>query len=142
LAYFVAGSIKERGFDHYEISNFGSYQSRHNQGYWKLDDYIGVGAGAVGFLKSSRYYPKTNIDSYIANTLEISREILTVEELLTERIFLGLRSTIGVDRNILPIVMQQRADLLVDKGMLSIEANLYQNPNFFLADEIALHLLR
>lgn len=142
LAYFVADSIKERGFEHYEISNFGSYQSKHNQGYWRLDDYIGIGAGAVGFLKSSRYYPQTNIDSYIANPLEISQELLTADELLTEKIFLGLRSTIGVERNALSLAMQQRADLLVNKGILSVKANRYQNPNFFLADEVALHLLR
>jgi len=49
LAFFVAEQIRKRGFEHYEISNFGKYQSRHNQGYWKLKNYIGAGAGAVGF---------------------------------------------------------------------------------------------
>jgi len=44
LAFFVADEIKKRGFTHYEISNFGSYQSRHNKGYWELEDYIGAGA--------------------------------------------------------------------------------------------------
>jgi len=47
LAFFVAEEIKKRGFRHYEISNFGSYQSRHNKGYWELKNYIGAGAGAL-----------------------------------------------------------------------------------------------
>ncbi len=142
LAYFVADSIKERGFEHYEISNFGSYQSRHNQGYWRLENYIGAGAGAVGFLENSRYYPQTNIEFYISNPLDISQELLTAEELLTEKIFLGFRSTIGVDSQILSADMKQSADLLVSREVLHIEGDRYQNLNFFLADEVALHLLR
>ena len=67
LAFYVAEEIKKRGFTHYEISNFGSYQSRHNKGYWELKDYIGAGAGAVGFLQDRRFYPQNDIHAYISN---------------------------------------------------------------------------
>ncbi len=141
LAYFVVESIKSRGFDHYEISNFGSYQSRHNQGYWRLDDYIGVGAGAVGFLKDTRFYPQKDIDAYIQNPLTISQEYLTAEESVTEKIFLGFRSTVGVQREILSLSMQKRADYLVEKKKLEFDGSSYHNNNLFLADEISLYLL-
>jgi oxygen-independent coproporphyrinogen-3 oxidase len=38
------------GFDHYEISNYArpGEQSRHNLGYWRGADYLGLGAGAWG----------------------------------------------------------------------------------------------
>jgi oxygen-independent coproporphyrinogen-3 oxidase len=141
LAFFVADEIKKRGFKHYEISNFGVYESYHNKGYWELKDYIGIGAGAVGFKKDERYYPTTNIDSYIKNPLNIDVEKLSRDELLTEKIFLGLRSTIGVDENLLDSSMRERADFLVRENRLEKESSIYKNSNFFLSDEIALYIL-
>ncbi len=141
LARYVAESIISRGFVHYEISNFGSYQSRHNQGYWRLENYIGAGAGAVGFLNDTRYYPQTGIDAYIADPLVITEEKLTPEERLTERLFLGLRSQIGIAKSLLSSPMAQRADFLVSKGKLRFSKESYFNTDLFLADEIALYLL-
>ena len=141
LARFVTQSIQDRGFAHYEISNFGTYQSRHNKGYWRLENYIGAGAGAVGFLENTRYYPQADIDAYIADPVKISEEIVTENDLRTEKIFLGLRSTIGITKALLPIAIQQRADYLVEKSKLTFDNGAYQNPDFFLADEIALYLL-
>ncbi len=141
LAFFVAKNIKEKGFKQYEISNFGTYQSEHNKGYWKLKDYMGVGAGAVGFLTDTRYYPVTDIESYINNPLNIQEEPLTKEELLTEKLFLGWRSNIGVDRTILDEAMQKQADFLVEKEKLIIVNNTYYNENYFIADELVLFVL-
>lgn len=141
LAFFVSREIKKRGFEQYEISNFGSHQSTHNKGYWKLKDYIGAGAGAVGFLKDTRYYPTTSIEQYIANPLDISNEKLSNEELLTEKIFLGLRSNIGVAKDILTKDMLIKGDILIKENKLIQVDNRYFNPNYFIADEIALFLL-
>ena len=142
LAIFVSNEIIKRGFTQYEISNFGTYQSRHNKGYWKLNNYIGAGAGAVGFLKDRRYYPETDIEKYIKNPLNIKEEILTKDEILTEKIFLGLRSNIGIEKNILDKTMQENADFLVNEHKLEFKNNRYINPNLFLADEVALFILR
>jgi len=141
LAFFVAKEIRDRGFKQYEISNFGNYQSYHNQGYWELKDYIGIGAGAVGFKDNIRYYPTTNIDRYIVNPLEIKEEILSKEEILTEKFFLGLRSTIGIDEKILDSTTKKKADFLVEKSKLIKIDNRYINPNFFISDELVLYLL-
>ncbi len=140
LAFFVANEIEKRGFKQYEISNFGTYQSKHNRGYWKLKDYIGVGAGAVGFLKDRRYYPTIDIELYIKNPLNIQEETLTQEELLTEKLFLGLRSNIGVDEKILDKEMKRRADFLVKENKLVKEGTVYKNINYFIADELVLYL--
>ena len=141
LAFFVADEITKHGFKHYEISNFGTYQSEHNKGYWNLTDYMGVGTGAVGFLKETRYYPTTDIELYIKEPLLIKEEPLTKEELLTERLFLGLRSNIGVNENILDEAMKKRADFLVEKEKLIKEEDVYKNMNFFIADELVLYIL-
>jgi oxygen-independent coproporphyrinogen-3 oxidase len=141
LAFFVANKIIEHGFSHYEISNFGTYQSEHNKGYWELKEYMGVGAGAVGFKKNTRYYPTTDIDIYIKEPLNIHEEHLTQEELLTEKLFLGLRSTIGIKEDILDIAMKERADFLVEKEKLTKNKNIYKNKNYFISDELVLYIL-
>jgi oxygen-independent coproporphyrinogen-3 oxidase len=141
LAFFVTNEIKKRGFEVYEISNFGSYQSEHNKGYWKLKDYMGVGAGAVGFLDKTRYYPTTDIDLYIKEPLNIHEEHLTNDELLTERLFLGLRSCIGVKEEILDEAMRRRADFLVAKEKLHKRNEVYLNGNYFISDELVLYIL-
>ena len=141
LAFFVAKEITKRGFKHYEISNFGTYQSTHNKGYWNLTDYMGVGSGAVGFKENVRYYPTTDIDLYIKEPLRIKEEPLRADELLTERLFLGLRSNVGVNENILDEAMIKRADFLVEKEKLVKEANIYKNINYFISDELVLYIL-
>ena len=141
LAFFVADEIKSHGFEHYEISNYGTYQSEHNKGYWRLKDYMGVGAGAVGFKENTRFYPTTDIDLYIKEPLNIHEEHLTVEELLTERLFLGLRSNIGIEESILDEAMRKRADFLVEKEKLFKEGGVYKNANYFISDELVLYVL-
>jgi len=141
LAFFVAETITKEGFTHYEISNFGHYESRHNKGYWELKPYLGIGAGAVGFLGDRRYYPQTDIESYIQNPLQHTVEKLNEEALRTERIFLGLRSRLGVPKAVLTSTMQERAEVLCSEGKLTQSPSHYYNPNLFLADAIALYLL-
>lgn len=141
LAFFVHQAIEKRGFQAYEISNYGLYQSRHNLGYWHLTPYIGAGAGAVGFLDHTRFYPTTHIQHYIQNPLQIEEERLTPEDLQTERIFLGLRSCVGISKASLSQTIQERADFLCQEGKLLSQNNHYYNPNFFLADELSLYLL-
>ena len=141
LAFFVTQQIEKRGFKAYEISNFGSYQSKHNKGYWEIENYIGAGAGAVGFLQETRFYPLENIDAYVKSPLFITKEVLTVDELLTERLFLGLRSDIGIKKDLLTPQMREKAEILCTEKKLRSNTSHYYNDNFFLADELSLYIL-
>jgi oxygen-independent coproporphyrinogen-3 oxidase len=141
LAFFVASEITKRGYTHYEISNFGSYQSVHNKGYWELDNYLGIGAGAVGYINGIRYYPYNDIDAYIANPIYATNENLSKNDLLTEKIFLGLRSVIGVAKNLLSDYSIRKANYLVEQEKLIFKDEHYYNLNFFLSDEIALYIM-
>jgi oxygen-independent coproporphyrinogen-3 oxidase len=140
LTKWIFKNLKSHGFEQYEISNFGKYQSAHNLGYWLYKDYIGAGAGAVGKLHKTRYYPTPDIEQYIKNPLDIQREELTEEDTKIEQIFLGLRSSIGVNKTILTQEELKRAQILLDENKITLKNEILYNDDFLLADEIALFL--
>lgn len=140
LTQWLFDQIKAKGFDHYEISNFGRYRSRHNLGYWEHKNYIGIGAGAVGFMQNERYYPSNGVEYYIQHPNEITTEKITPDALLSEKLFLGFRSCVGVEGSILTEKQKSHADMLCREGLLEYRNQRYFNPNFLLADEIALRV--
>ncbi len=133
--------IVKRGFTQYEISNFGKYHSSHNLGYWEHKDYIGIGAGAVGFLKNKRFYPHKNIENYIKDPIFFNIEYLSKEDLKTEKIFLGLRSIVGFNIDILNKNELKKIKILLDEEKIRHKDNIIFNNNYLLSDEIALFIL-
>ncbi|SFV56662.1 Hypothetical radical SAM family enzyme in heat shock gene cluster, similarity with CPO of BS HemN-type [hydrothermal vent metagenome] len=140
MTQWIFSQIKQQNFSQYEISNFGTYHSKHNLGYWQYKDYIGAGAGAVGKLATKRYYPTPSIEAYIKNPLSIKEEILSHEDIRLEKIFLGFRSCVGVQEDILTEEEKKRASLLVQEKKLHFKDTTFFNPEYLLADEIALYL--
>ncbi len=141
LALWLVESIKDRGFQQYEISNFGKYRSKHNLGYWQYKDYIAIGSGAVGFMKNSRFYPHKEIRRYIDDPLFRTVENLSEEDMILEKTFLGLRSVVGVDRSIFNQERQSRVeDLIKEKKVFEKDFKIY-NIDFFISDEIALYIV-
>jgi len=140
LAKEFVAHIIQSGFPQYEISNFGIYQSVHNKGYWEHQDYLGIGSGAVGFLKDRRFYPPKSIEEYIQNPLLQEIEELSFDDVHIEKIFLGLRSNIGISlEQFSPKEMQKVAILLQENKLVSHNNRLYNN-DYFLSDEIALFI--
>ena len=140
LTEFFIETIKAKGFEQYEISNFGKYRCSHNIGYWQLQNYIGAGSGAVGMLNNKRFYPDTDIDAYIKDPLNITVEELSEEDIQTEKLLLGLRSCVGIDVDKLSSAEQKQLELLLSEDkLLRIKGRAY-NPNFLLSDEIALFM--
>lgn len=140
LTQWLFDEIAAKGFEQYEISNFGKYKSKHNIGYWEHKPYIGLGAGAVGFLGMTRFYPTTDIEAYIDTPLLIKEENLNEAELLNEKLFLGFRSCVGVNQTLLSKTQDSQAQMLYQGGLLQYQNGHYSNPNFLLADEITLRI--
>ena len=140
LTQWIFQEIQKHGLTQYEISNFGSYRSQHNLGYWQYKDYIGAGAGAVGKLRDTRLYPQNGIEAYIEDPLLIKEEILSEEDQTLEKIFLGLRSCVGIQQSILNESQKQKAQILVDEKKLQLKNSILYNEEYLLADEIALFL--
>jgi putative oxygen-independent coproporphyrinogen III oxidase len=108
-AFFaIEEALAARGLEHYEISNYAKpgQEARHNLAYWRGTEYLGLGCGAFGFLRSGaaggvRYRnvvePERYTDGAGADGPEGTREALDAETLLRERIMLGLRLRDGFD---------------------------------------------
>lgn len=92
------------GYNQYEISNFAkpSFECKHNIGYWKLDEYIGIGLAAHSYYAGCRYSNTENISEYIRSIKkykipEIYSENIDKKESIKEYIILGLRLTDGIN---------------------------------------------
>ncbi|MGH7262366.1 MAG: radical SAM family heme chaperone HemW [Candidatus Rokuibacteriota bacterium] len=101
--WLLARLAREAGYEHYEISNYArsGFGSRHNQIYWRGEEYLGLGPGGCGFLGDVRYANIKPVERYCAmleaGTLPLGTwEVLTPRERQAERRILGLRLSDGV----------------------------------------------
>jgi putative oxygen-independent coproporphyrinogen III oxidase len=147
--FAIERALEEQGFEHYEVSNYArpGHEARHNLGYWRGHDYLGLGCAAFGTLgdpsgAAVRYRNRTDPGRYMADVLAgapvlESEERLDPETRLRERIMLGLRLRAGLDleeaaRELgLPAWSAGRkraADRLVAGGRLSVEGGVLRIP--------------
>ena len=84
----VSKYLKEKGFDHYEVSNFShpGKESKHNLKYWESQSVMSLGASATGFLKKDSIRYKWKVSSS-----EFVKEHLSEDELKLEEIYMSLR---------------------------------------------------
>lgn len=103
--YLVAHELlSHAGFEHYEVSNFGrpGRHARHNGAYWRTAAYAGLGPSAHEFDGARRR--RWNVAPYaewvrrLASGLDPvgGEESLTDDSLAIERVYLGLRTTDGL----------------------------------------------
>ena len=144
LAKKLFKALEEAGFMQYEISNFAKNEnarSRHNIGYWQHKEYLGVGSGAVGYKDLKRYYPKKEIEEYIKEPTLYEYEQLSEYDIKVEKILLGFRSVVGVDAAIFNQKEKQKIDELLSHNKLILKEGRVYNPNYLLADELALYII-
>lgn len=94
---YIINDLKKHGYHHYETSNFAyiGYESKHNQVYWNSNEYIGIGAGASGYLNSKRYTYDSRLKHYY-NKEFIEQTFITEAEKKKEFFLLGFRLIDGV----------------------------------------------
>ena len=98
--------LESAGFEHYEISNFakpGRY-SNHNSNYWQGVNYIGIGPSAHSFNGESRQWNVSDNTKYIqalqGKKIPFEIEHLTMENRINEYIMTALRTSKGMDLNL------------------------------------------
>ena len=103
--YFTAIEIlTNRGFDHYEISNFAKTNNRcrHNLNTWNSGEYLAFGVSSHGFFEGSRYKNISNLQMYYElinkGKLPIIDSVpLKESDYSEELVVLGLRAS-GLDK--------------------------------------------
>ncbi|HTL94410.1 MAG TPA: radical SAM family heme chaperone HemW [Gemmatimonadaceae bacterium] len=110
-------TLAASGFEHYEVSNYArpGSRARHNSSYWQHVAYDGFGPSAHSFDTRRRQWNARELAEWSRRLAEggdpcAGDEVLTQENFDTERIYLGLRTSDGVD--------SARAALPVDTGMV------------------------
>jgi oxygen-independent coproporphyrinogen-3 oxidase len=152
----LVNTLTANGFVHYEISNFAKpdFFAKHNSNYWKGKHYLGIGPSAHSFNAISRSWNVANNQKYLnalaKNELEITDEILTINNQINEYIMTGLRTIWGCDLNFIALQFgdteKQRlikeAAKFIDQDLLVINNNilLTTSKGKFLADGIAADL--
>ncbi|TDX86249.1 oxygen-independent coproporphyrinogen-3 oxidase [Epilithonimonas xixisoli] len=152
--HYMSDFLKDNGFDHYEISNFGKpgFHSKHNSAYWKSEPYLGIGPSAHSYNGHlERSWNIANNPIYIKNLnqniLPKETEILSEKDRFNEMMMIGLRTIWGVDlekinqnfsSEIIDYLNQEIKNKL-ESRILKIENNYLKIPekHWFLADGIA-----
>ena len=146
--YFSTKNIlKDYKFDQYEISNFSkpNFFSKHNTIYWKSDNWIGVGPGAISRIwndKKERIEfenfkkPETWLKSCLQKKINLKKKcIINFNASEQEILMMGLRLNEGVDLNKLrhrTFLNNNEVLHLQKQGIISIRKNkLMINENYF-----------
>jgi oxygen-independent coproporphyrinogen III oxidase len=130
---YAIRTLQQKGYRHYEISNYArpGKQCRHNLTYWENKEYLGLGAGAHGFVDERRYENTSNLSEYIRRIEQKklpvrSSHLIGLKESVSETMFLGLRLREGISETLFkkrygqPIsyYYPEEIDHLVKKGWL------------------------
>ncbi|MEX1049307.1 MAG: radical SAM family heme chaperone HemW [Akkermansiaceae bacterium] len=120
--------LTSAGFDHYETSNYArpGHHSSHNQGYWRGEDYLGLGPSAVSTLDHTRWKNVADTARYVAQVQAIGHglsesESLDDEARRLERIALGLRTREGISLSLLSPESRARAAHFAAENLARIE---------------------
>ena len=111
------------GLDWYEVSSWATDAAahcRHNEGYWRGDDWLPIGPGAHGHLGSRRWWTVRHPAAWAARveageSTEAAGETLDAEQRRLERLILEVRMRAGLDRAVAP---EAAAAALVEDGLL------------------------
>ena len=139
--YELTRELTSKSYNQYEISSFSKigFESKHNTGYWRGYDYIGVGPGAHGRISISDQNYRTQrltSPSRWSKQIELkghgrkSMEPILHADYCKELLVFGLRMVQGVDvlefekstgQTIESIINIQELEILEDINMVDIE---------------------
>ncbi len=114
------------GFEAYEVSNWATSDAgrcRHNLGYWRSDNWWGIGPGAHSHVGGTRWWNVKHPRAYAGRlsagaSPAYAREVLESEDRRMERVLLELRLCDGLDPTVLTATERERVPELVDRDLL------------------------
>jgi putative oxygen-independent coproporphyrinogen III oxidase len=117
-------ALSELGW--YEVSNWGE-PCRHNLGYWRGDDWWGVGPGAHAHVGGVRWWNVKHPAAYAARLAAgespgAGRELLSPYDRRVERVLLEVRLREGLDLSLLRPAGAAAAQRFADEGLLELRS--------------------
>lgn len=140
--------VSQHGFIQYEISNFcrPGFRAIHNSRYWQRLPYMGIGAAAHSFHDNIRRWNVADVKQYSQGVMEasalaayskaetgssenktftyFSQEQLSDKDAYNETIMLGLRTTDGIDKSMLPYhwlnTLENSAQRFIEEKLLLV----------------------
>ena len=140
----VEEKLTKNGFVHYEVSNWAKpgYQSEHNMTYWRNEQYFGVGLGASGYIKNTRYKNTVNLSAYLEGAFVFEKEKITKQDKKTYQIILNLRTNEGLNMSFVKN-KEKEINEFISSGLLKIENNrlIPTYEGMMVLDQIILKLI-
>lgn len=126
---YACEKIESMGYRQYEISNFAKEgcQSQHNNIYWKLENYVGIGPSAHSCFNGKRFYYPRDIKQFIENPQTIPDGEVDIDEY----IMLSLRLKSGLNlaelkekwnKELTPLQLK-KLEMLEKQGLITFENN-------------------
>lgn len=125
----ITKKLREKGWRHYEISNYAcddEHLAVHNSSYWVKVPYLGIGPAASSFDgERKRWTNCEDVKKYIEGENDVEYDDLEEEDLINERIMLGLRTDRGVSISEFDVDTQRK---IKENRYLVLEDGLYKIP--------------
>lgn len=141
-------ALTAAGLARYEVSNWATPgdECRHNLGYWRGGDWLGIGPGAHGHWQGRRWWTHRSLDRYLAAAgadPTAGSEVLAPAQRRTERLLLGLRLAEGVPLDDVGPLDTAALRRMADAGLLEVAGGrLRLRPaGFPLAQAVTVRLL-
>ncbi len=148
MYFWTSAFLKDRGYEHYEISNFAQsgYRCRHNEGYWTNSPYLGLGPSAHSYIGDRRFWNIADIQKYIdvlsQNRFPVAgEENISREQAILEKMMLGFRRHEGIPLKLIKN-RQSQIDHLIQAGLMNRQKDMVSltTKGFLLADEVTLQM--
>lgn len=149
--------LEKNSYTKYEVSNFSyknSYKSIHNEKYWRLQNYIGIGPGAFSSIffdrtenlpaHAIRFSAIKNIHKWLSceNRDEVYEyETIDEKEFIEETFMMGLRLKDGLDRKFFKLRFGKDISAFIEKIMFKYrDYAVLTDEKFYLTDKGFLYL--
>jgi len=154
----LENKLTEARYGRYELSNYckSGYECRHNNKYWRLQPYLGLGPAAVSFDGALRTRNLPDLTAYIKSAANLAlppreSELLDSDKLRAEVIMMQLRLSEGLQCEEIKARFQydiiekkeRQIELLLKNGYITlIDGRIKLTPRaLFISDEIIVKLI-
>ena len=151
--YSLCRKAAEKGYVHYEISNFAKpgFEAAHNSGYWQQMPYVGLGAAAHSYDRKSRSWNIAHLEQYIRainnGQRPCQQEQIDEQTAFNDLIVTALRTREGIDLGKLSepysSYLLAQSEPMRERGLLQLTDNRLHltRQGLFISDDIMTRLI-